>query len=139
MGLPQGFYRANGPLRGTGGQALTSDPWKNPIFPCFIRYTVAPIGDLYATGKNPSLAPPGWFAYCGPIDLQYYEGAVKSLASYAFKDGYNLIAEPILVHPHSKSYPWPSTPPRCYPWQAETSRPAIYTAYWDGNALRYYA
>ncbi len=139
MSLPAGFYRANGPLLGSNGQPLTGDPWKNAIFPCFIRYTVAKTSEIYVTGKNPSLSPPGWFAYCGPLDLKYFDSAVKSLASYAFQDGYNLVAEPILVHPHSQSYPWPAGSGRCYDWTAETQRPTIYTAYWNGQNLRYVA
>ena len=101
MSLPSGFYRANGPLLGPSGAPVTGDPWKNKIYPCFVRCTGKPLSDLYATGRNPSLAEPGYFAYCGPMDLQYWQQAASAISSFWFSLQYNMVCEPILVHPNS--------------------------------------
>lgn len=141
MSLPAGFYRANGPLMGKSpplaGGPLTPDPWQNPLWPAFLRAAARPTGDIWAGLPNPSLEGSGWRMYCGPVELRHWQAVLGELQSLASQAGWVLTGEPILVHPHSQSYPWPTWQTRCYPWQWEAGRPKVYTAYWDTVKLTY--
>lgn len=137
MSLPAGFYRANGPLMAKSpplaGGPLTQDPWSDPHWPTFLRAAAAPI----ASFQNPRLEPAGWFMYCGPIELRHWQPVLSSLNEVAFQSGWVVAGEPILVHPHSLSYPWPTFQTRCYGWEWETKKPRIFTAWWDTKQLVY--